>query len=105
MCIAQKTTGSKTSIKTEIASQQQMLAFLRKDIRQNIWKTPVKISSLQFQKEVFLHKNKNGNRQKRATASRQKFVLLMEGAGKIPEKIQLYKRVLQKRYLSFKTDI
>ena len=36
MCIAQKTTGSKTSDKTEIASQQQMLAFLRKDIRQNI---------------------------------------------------------------------
>ena len=32
MCIAQKTTGLKTSIKTEIASQQQMLAFLRKDI-------------------------------------------------------------------------
>ena len=30
-----KPTGSKTSDKTEITSRQQMLAFLRKDIRQN----------------------------------------------------------------------
>lgn len=56
MCIAQKNNWFKNQWQNRDCIQQQMLAFLQKDIRQNIWKTPVKISSLQFQKEVFLHK-------------------------------------------------
>ena len=60
-------------------------------------KLPLRFPVCNFKRRFSSIKIKNGNRQKRATASRQEFVLLMEGAGKIPEKIQLYKRVLQKK--------
>ena len=86
MCIAQKTTGSKTSKKQRLHLNSRCWHFFEKTSVKISEKLPLRFPVCNFKRRFSSIKNKNGNRQKRATASRQKFVLPMEGAGKIPEK-------------------